>query len=76
MLNGRFFLNGKKFGPIKGIKAQNLKAGAYRLKNFSRFSGILAKTRTWGLNGQLKLDAGISIGAIQVLGELTIKEDL
>ena len=76
LLNGTFFLNGKKMGPIRGVAAQNLEAGVFRLKTSSRLSGTLAKTRTWNLDGQLKLDAGVFVGAVQSLGEFTVKEEL
>lgn len=41
LLNGSFFLNGQKFGPLRGISAQQLDLGIFRIPNkFNVTSGV------------------------------------
>ena len=67
----------KRHNLLNGLSMQWFNLGVYKLNTNSRLgSGTLAKSTTWHLNGQLKLDSGNSAGGVQTLKKLIIKEVL
>ena len=71
LLDGGWNLN-EWGGLIHGAAAKLFAAGPYTFQTGNRLSGTLAKTGPWALDGELLLDAGLSIGGTQLLGELIL----